>query len=78
MSKFHLLDHVLEDVTQLEERLFLHTSPFEHFKYIVKQSIRNISNCKATGLNEVMKMTNFTSVSKDCGPLMKQKYSVFS
>lgn len=47
---FHVLDHNVEDVSRFENHHFLDTSPFKHFKYIIKSFIRKtFTNASARG-----------------------------
>lgn len=41
--KFHMPDHIVEDVSRFGAHSFIYASPFEHFNYVVEIFIKVMS-----------------------------------
>lgn len=76
--KFHMLDHIAEDVSRFGALNFVDASPFEHFNYVIKKFIRMTSMRRGSTLGEAVKVINSSvatekSINKTGGRIRKAK-----
>ena len=62
--KFHLLDHLVEDLSKFTSLDFLNAGPYEYYNTKIKQSYRKTSKRKATAMDETVKNINETISSQ--------------
>ena len=62
--KFHLLDHLCNDLARFGDLSLLDASPFEHFNYVIKSFIRMTSMRKSTTIEEAIRIMNTSRPSE--------------
>lgn len=69
--KFHMLDHIVEDVARFENLNILDAFPYEHFNFILKTFSRMTSMRRGSTLDEAVELINSSVTNDDFSRLLE-------
>ena len=69
--KFHLLDHLVEDLSKYGSLQYLDSGPYEYFNSVLKRFYRETSRRKGTALEETLQ--TMSNASAETGTVSKKK-----